>query len=491
MATFLLNRLTYPRRLFLWLLGYSIFLVGCFIAFQYHREKEFKAEEMNTRLQLINTYILTELENGKEIREISLTDFHPFENLRVSVVSEDGTVVYDNSMDVFPDWNHLDREEIRQALESNSGYTVRRHSESTGDYYFYSATKGGNGYIVRTAVPYSISLVTLLRPDFRFLWIMGMIAFVMCVLGYYATRRVGLYIMRLNKFAERVENGILVSDTEPFPNDELGAISNHIVRLYVRLLQANIDRDREHKAALYEQQEKERIKKQLTNNINHELKTPVASIKICIETLLAHKDLGKEKQDLFLQRCLANTERLQHLLADVSLITRMDDGSASIVKQPVDLSEIINTAVVEHQMMATAKGIVIENDVMGALPMAGNPSLLEAIFNNLIDNAVAYSGCTLINIRLLHKDDRKIVLSVTDNGIGIADEHLPRLFERFYRIDKGRSRAAGGTGLGLAIVKNAVVLHNGSISVENMKSGGLAFKIVLSPASDSWSAPKE
>lgn len=480
MATYLLNRLTYPGRLFLWLLGYSILLVGCFIVFQYNREKEFKAEEMNTRLQIINTYLLTELEKGKDIREISLTDFHPFENVRLSVISDDGTVIYDNSMDSVPGRNHLNREEIRQALKSNSGYTVRRHSESTGGYYFYSATKGNGGYIVRTAVPYSISLVTLLKPDIRFMWIMGIVALVMCVLGYYATRRVGQHIMRLNRFAERVESGNPISDTEPFPNDELGAISSHIVRLYVRLQQAHIDRDREHKAALYEQQEKERIKKQLTNNINHELKTPVASIKICIETLLAHTDLSKEKRDLFLQRCLSNTERLQRLLADVSLITRMDDGSASIVKQAVNLSDLIGTAVTEHQMIAESKGIVIENDVVRALPMSGNPSLLEAVFNNLIDNAIAYSGGTVIKIRLLHEDEKKITLSVADNGTGIADEHLPKLFERFYRIDKGRSRAAGGTGLGLAIVKNAVMLHDGSISVENIKSGGLSFRIILS-----------
>lgn len=462
------------------MLGYSILLVGCFIVFQYNREKEFKAEEMNTRLQIINTYLLTELEKGKDIREISLTDFHPFENVRLSVISDDGTVIYDNSMDSVPGRNHLNREEIRQALKSNSGYTVRRHSESTGGYYFYSATKGNGGYIVRTAVPYSISLVTLLKPDFRFMWIMGIVALVMCVLGYYATRRIGQHIMRLNRFAERVESGNPISDTEPFPNDELGAISSHIVRLYVRLQQAHIDRDREHKAALYEQQEKERIKKQLTNNINHELKTPVASIKICIETLLAHTDLSKEKRDLFLQRCLSNTERLQRLLADVSLITRMDDGSASIVKQAVNLSDLIGTAVTEHQMIAESKGIVIENEVVRALPMSGNPSLLEAVFNNLIDNAIAYSGCTIIKIRLLHEDEKKITLSVADNGTGIADEHLPKLFERFYRIDKGRSRAVGGTGLGLAIVKNAVMLHDGSISVENIKSGGLSFRIILS-----------
>ena len=144
---------------------------------------------------------------------------------------------------------------------------------------------------MRTAVPYSISLSALLKPDISFLWIMSIVTLAMCMLGYFATRRVGQHVTRLKKFADDVEKGTKISDTEPFPNDELGSISNNIVRLYARLQQANTEREREHKTALYEQREKERIKKQLTNNINHELKTPVASIKICVETLLAHPEM--------------------------------------------------------------------------------------------------------------------------------------------------------------------------------------------------------
>ncbi len=473
-------KLTYPQRLFLWLLAYSVLLVGSFVAFQYYREKSFKAEEMNDRLQIINTYILTELEQGESMTHISLRDFHPFNDIRVSVISAEGRVLYDNSLDTLPGSNHLDREEIRKALAAGSGYTVRRHSESTGDSYFYSATKGDNGNIVRTAVPYSVSLSTLLTPDINFMWVMGLIALLMCILGYFATRRVGIHISRLKHFAEDVEKGAKISDTKPFPNDELGSISNNIVRLYARLQQANIDRDNEHRAAMHEQQEKERIKKQLTNNINHELKTPVASIRVCLETLLAHKEMSEDKREQFIQRSLANAERLQRLLEDVALITRMDDAPASIAKEPVDLAAIIRTVVDDRRLVAGVKGITIEDDIVGTLPMSGNPSLLEAVFNNLIDNAIAYSGGSIIKIRLLYEDDKKIVLTVADNGIGVSTEHLPRIFERFYRIDKGRSRAAGGTGLGLSIVKNAVMLHGGTITAENVRTGGLSFKITLS-----------
>lgn len=475
-----LNSLTYPRRLFLWLLGYSALLVGCFIIFQYNREREFKSGEMNTRLQTINTYILTELEQGKDISQISLRDFHPFDDIRVSVISDEGRVVYDNSIDVLPGKNHLDREEIRSAVAGGSGYTVRRHSESTGNYYFYSATRGDNGYIVRTAVPYSISLSALLKPDISFLWIMSIVTLAMCMLGYFATRRVGQHVTRLKKFADDVEKGTKISDTEPFPNDELGSISNNIVRLYARLQQANTEREREHKTALYEQREKERIKKQLTNNINHELKTPVASIKICVETLLAHPEMDSAKHDRFLQRCLTDADRLQKLLKDVALITRMDEGAAAIVKEDTDLSAIIRAVADDRRIVADSREIAIVNDVKGPLEMSGNPSLLEAIFSNLIDNAIAYSGGTTVKIALISEDERKIVVNVADDGSGVAAEHLPRLFERFYRIDKGRSRAAGGTGLGLSIVKNAIALHGGTITAENVATGGLRFRITLS-----------
>lgn len=472
--------LTYPLRLFLWLLAYSLLLVGCFIGFQYRREKEFKAEELNAQLQLINSHILDDIADGGDAARVSLSQNHTFGDLRVSVIDNRGRVVYDNSLDTIPGANHLSREEIAQALKHGSGYTVRRHSESTGNTYFYSATLGPGGLVVRTAVPYSVSLSELLKADSGFLWVMGGVTLIMCVLGFFATRRIGQHILRLNRFAERAERGERIYDTAPFPKDELGSISNHIVRLYAGLQQATADRDREHQAALDEQRDKERIKKQLTNNINHELKTPVASIRVCVETLLTHENLPEEKRRDFLQRCMANTERLNRLLEDVALITRMDDAPATIAKARVDLTEIVNSVVDDCRPVATDREIEIDNDIMKPLPMWGNSSLLASVFRNLIDNAIAYSGGDEIWVDLVSADKDKIILTVSDNGCGVADEHLPRLFERFYRIDKGRSRLAGGTGLGLSIVKNAVLLHGGSITVSNRAGGGLLFTIMLS-----------
>ena len=468
---------SYAQRLFIWLLGYSLLLVGCFTAFQYRREKDFKATELNAQLQLINSYISQELESGVAPDSIRLNRTGYFEDIRVSIIDRQGEVVYDNSLDRLPGSNHFNRKEITEARKFGEGFTQRRHSESTGDTYFYSATLTGDGKIIRTAVPYSVSLNHLLEADYTFLWIMGSIALVFCLSGFFATRRVGLHISRLNQFAASAERGERITDTEPFPHDELGDISNHIVRLYARLQKAIADRDREHASAMHQQQEKERIKKQLTNNINHELKTPVASIQVCLETMLAHEDMSDGKRREFLERSLAHTDRLKRLLSDVSLITRMDDGGPVINREPLNLKDLISSVVDDCNPLAERKGMRIANEIRSEIPVNGNELFLRSVFHNLIENAVAYSGGTRISLKIDSIDEKSVVISVSDNGCGVGEEHLLHIFERFYRIDKGRSRASGGTGLGLAIVKNAVQMHGGTISVANQVSGGLVFTI--------------
>ena len=309
------SKISYTRRLFLWLLGYSLLLVACLIYFQYQREKEFKAAELNSQLQLINRYIGNELAGGSDVDSIHFKNLLPKTDVRVTIIDSEGKAVYDNSLDHLPTGNHFSRQEVAEARKYGEGYTLRRHSESTDVNYFYSATSVGDGMIVRSAVPYTVSLSQLLEADYHFLWFMGGIALLFCVIGFFATRRVGQHIVRLKDFAESVENGETISDTAPFPHDELGEISNNIVRIYARLQQAVADRDRQHSMAMHQQQEKERIKKRLTNNINHELKTPVASINVCLETMLAHGTMNDDKRREFIERCLANTDRLRRLLS--------------------------------------------------------------------------------------------------------------------------------------------------------------------------------
>jgi signal transduction histidine kinase len=305
------------------------------------------------------------------------------------------------------------------------------------------------------------------------------ISFVMSVLAYFATRRLGKNIERLNRFADKVKKGEEFDEDEPFPNDELGSISNHIVQLYAQWQQTIKDRDLAHEAALREEQEKIRIKRQLSNNINHELKTPVASIGVCLETLLSGIALSEEKRQELIERCYTHNERLRRLLNEVSLITRMEDGSALIGKEKVVINDILIEIAGELEIMPEEERMTLHTDFNKEVEMEGNLSLIASIFRNLTENAIAYSGGKNIYISLIENNENWCKIRFEDDGCGVEDKQLSRLFERFYRVDKGRSRQLGGTGLGLSIVKHAVQFHGGMITASNRRGGGLQFDFSL------------
>lgn len=473
------RKFSYHERLFVLLLVYSWVLVACFVTFQYMREKQYKAEKFDARLQLLNKRIADALADGMTPVRILSKVTLPYQGLRISVINGKGILVFDNTLDSLPHANHLDRPEIAAAIKYGTGYTVRRHSASTDCNYFYSAMKEGD-VIVRSAVPYSMSLQEVLSADNGFLWFMLGVTFVLSVVGYFATRRLGQTILRLNRFAEKAERGERIYEDEAFPHDELGEISNHIVRLYARLQRAKDEIHREHERSKHEEREKIRIKKQLTNNINHELKTPVASIKACIETLLSHPDLPLEKRNEFMNRCYADSERLCRMLADVATITRMDEGALQIEKDMVSVNAVVDDIIKEMDLRIKESGITVHVDLSREITILGNYPLIASVFRNLMDNAIAYSGCRNIYINLLDVDKTFFHMSFADDGSGVDEKHLPHLFERFYRVDKGRSRKFGGTGLGLSIVKNAVILHGGTINATNRQKGGLEFVFTFS-----------
>ena len=460
------------------LLAFSWTIILCFISFQYMREKQYKSEFLNAQLQLYNTNIIKDIENGYSCKESVNGNKQPFEELRISIITLSGTVVYDNMLSLDSLDNHSLRPEIARALKKGNGFHIGRQSASDGREYFYSATRGDT-VIVRTAIPYSSSLKELLKADWNFLGIMLTVSLVMSFFAYFATRRLGKNIERLNHFAAKAENGESFDEEEPFPNDELGSISNHIVKLYAQWQQTIKDRDIAHEARLREEQEKIRIKRQLTNNINHELKTPVASIQVCLETLLSGINLSEEKRLELIERCYTNNERLRRLLNEVSLITRMEDGSQLIGKEAVDINNIINEIAAELEIMPEDERFTLHTNFNEPIVVDGNPSLIGSIFRNLTENAIAYSGGKNIYISLLENNDDNCRISFEDDGCGVEEKQLPRLFERFYRVDKGRSRQMGGTGLGLAIVKHAVQFHGGNINVTNRAGGGLKFEFTI------------
>ncbi len=222
------------------------------------------------------------------------------------------------------------------------------------------------------------------------------------------------------------------------------------------------------------------MRQQMTSNIAHELKTPIASVRGYLETLMVNRDLDEEKKQYFLEKALAQSARLTDLINDIVTLNKLDEAGSSFPFEEVELASVVNEVRDNLLTVINRKKIKVENDIDPGISINANRSLIVSVFQNLMENAITYAGENItINIKSLPADPGYCSVSFSDNGIGIPEEHQPRIFERFYRVDDGRSRKSGGTGLGLAIVKNAVLLHKGGISVRTRTGGGTEFIITL------------
>ncbi len=222
------------------------------------------------------------------------------------------------------------------------------------------------------------------------------------------------------------------------------------------------------------------MRQQMTSNIAHELKTPIASFKGYLETMMVNKDLDEEKKQYFLEKALSQSTRLTDLINDIVTLNKLDETGSSFTFEEVNLVEVISEVRDNLQTSINKKKITVEVGLDPGITISGNRSLIVSVFQNLMENAVNYAGENVtVSLRSLPGETGYQTFSFSDNGTGIPEEHQPRIFERFYRVDDGRSRKSGGTGLGLAIVKNAILLHKGEISVRTRPGGGTEFIIAL------------
>ena len=291
---------------------------------------------------------------------------------------------------------------------------------------------------------------------------------VLSLMLYKFIRRLDSNISKLRLFAQRADQGesLDTEDLVEFPDDELGEISESIIKIYIRLQKTK--------------EEQNILKRQLTQNIAHELKTPVSSIQGYLETIIENPEINEETKAQFLERCFIQSKRLGSLLHDISILNRLDDGSKLMEFEQINVSQIIRQIVRETALEMKKKNMKFIDNAPENIIISGAQSMVYSIFRNLTDNAIAYAGeGTTITLDARKAGEDRWLFTFSDNGVGVDSKHIPRLFERFYRVDKGRSRKLGGTGLGLAIVKNAVLLHGGTIKAENARNGGLKFEFSL------------
>ena len=455
------------RQLYFMVLAVFLVFAVSFIVFQQAREKQYKISSLTMKLEGYNALVEQALSSGKDVD--SFVSNHHYKDWRVTLVRPDGKVVYDNMRKDYARFaNHARREEIVQALRKGQGSSVDRMSKTMNQDYFYVASYyPKDSIIIRSALPYNNDLSKSLQADQHYIWFAVIAVVLLTLVLWRFISRLGQNITKLRIFAYKADHGesLEIEDLANFPNDELGEIAERIIKMYKRI-QAT-------------RKEQDILKRQLTQNIAHELKTPVASIQGYLETVIDNPHINEETKDLFLHRCYAQSERLTSLLRDISTLNRLDDGSDMIDFEAVDITLMVADIMKETALQRQENKMTVDNLLPEHIVVKGNRSLLYSVFRNLTDNAIAYAGeGTAITLEGKEQGNKWHFI-FRDNGQGVPQEHLARLFERFYRVDKGRSRKMGGTGLGLAIVKNAVLLHGGTIRVTNLPEGGLKFEFTI------------
>lgn len=484
------HQLSYQWRLFLPLATILCIVFGLIIYYQYKREADYRAQIFGSELEMIDNRILNAYDEDVNLRTFLnfIQKFFKgsvFEGVRVSVYF-DGQLQYSLGTPIPIDNDGLS---LRGYGLDNSptegserkiiaGRTVG--SDEDGNRYLFSKTKSSDGRVtVRTAMPYSDNVHDAIDVDTTvWLVIIGCLLTTLLV-TYYFTSILSRNVVLLKDFAYRATTGGRFTGEDKFPRNELGEISREIIKLYRERLKAMELIKKERKIAINAIEEKVKITRQLTNNINHEIKTPVGIIRGYLESIIADPEMDTATRNRFLDRMLMNVERLTDLLNDVSTMTRLENGADMIAVEKIDMHDLVYQIESDLPANNLSGNLEFSFDIPFECNVSGNYNLIQGMICGLIRNAALHSGGTEIGLRMISENKRFYVFSFYDNGNGVSSEHIPHLFERFYRVDTGRSRKMGGTGLGLPIVKSTIISLGGTISVHNRSTGGLEFIFTL------------
>ena len=372
------------------------------------------------------------------------------EDIRVTLVHADGTVYYDNFADPNAMDNHANRPEIRQALENGSGSDIR-NSSTVDQSAFYYAVRLKNGDVMRLAQEASNIWSVYFRSMPLIMLLAAGMACVSLYLAHLLTARLVQPIERMTAHLNNVSGVARYPELEPFM-DMIEQQHEEILR------SAN-------------------MRVEFTANVSHELKTPLTSISGYAELIESGMAQG-EQAKTFAAEIHKSANRLLTLINDIIRLSQMDAPMPDLKFEPVDLAQIATNTFEQLEMSARKADVALQLDAKPAMVEADRQMMDELLYN-LCDNAIRYNvhgGSVKLEVRPVRD---KVIVCVQDTGIGISPENQEHVFERFYRVDKSRSKATGGTGLGLAIVKHIAVKHNAQIELESELGRGTKISVIF------------
>lgn len=395
---------------------------------------------------------------GVAVSGSSYFDQFQADDYRITWVSSDGKVLFDNEADTAVMENHLEREEVKQAIAEGYGESTR-YSKTLTHKQFYAAKLLPDGTVLRLSIiqPSIWALLLGLAQPISFVILLAL------VLSFVLASRLAKTIMK-------PINDIDLQDPEQYYGKEnykeIEPLLRHISdqKMQLKKDQAEIE-----KAAL--------IRQEFSANVSHELKTPLHAISGYAE-LIENGMVSEDDIKPFAGKIRGESLRMTKLVEDIIDLTQLDNVDSEMKWEGCNLYTIAENAVLSLEDTASAMDIEVSLEGEDS-PIRGIPHMLYSIVYNLCDNAIKYNhrgGSVKVSVT---QSEYNTVLSVADTGIGIPEESLGRIFERFYRVDKSRSKEVGGTGLGLAIVKHAVNIHNGEIEVHSTLNEGTEFIVKL------------
>ncbi len=371
--------------------------------------------------------------------------------VRITLIDADGRVLGDTRADASQMENHGERPEVRQALDSGMGSTVRQSSTLGANTYYY-AVRLENGQILRVSKN-ADSIYMIMGRTLPSLAGLAVLLFgICCIFSYFLSESL---IRPVRLIAENIEN---IGKTQAY--EELEPYIEAIKSQHNDVLQ------------------NAKMRQEFTANVSHELKTPLAAISGYSELIENGMASSGDEVKRFAREIRSNANRLLTLINDVIRLSELDGDEAQDALEPVDLGEAALTCVDMLQISAEKHRVKLYFEGENAIILS-NRQMIDEVLYNLCDNAIRYNkegGSVCVSVQ---KEAAKAVLTVADTGIGIPKEHQERIFERFYRVDKGRSKSTGGTGLGLAIVKHILIRLGAEISLESREGAGTKITVVF------------